>query len=346
MHPNGERNWRFDFLKGISCIFVVFLHCHFPGTMGDIIIYACRFPVPLFFMISGYYSYAKESIWIKRRAVGILKMLLLTELTYGLLNCLCTFLSGESSVIDYLKGLSVFTYPIRVLLCGSFFNGTLWYLYAIFWTYCILYIFSRKENIKNLQYLLIPILLGLQILGRFYWQNHFNIQSDIYLFRNVFLFGLPLTMYGSLLAKLEKSIKQKINWQRSILIFILGVVLMTGEYFLSGQYMDFHFSTLFTSTGLFLLAMTYPFAEPKLLKYISFIGHRLSMLIYLSHIGFSSIIQLIALKCGMESDPIFLWVYPFLVCVCSGLFALIVNCVQKRKLKLPASFRSVIKTKT
>lgn len=94
MQTNIERSWQFDFLKGISCIFVIFLHCRFPGMVGDIIIYACRFPVPIFFMISGYYCYAKESTRIKRRAFGILKMLLLTELFYGLWNCLYTFFGG------------------------------------------------------------------------------------------------------------------------------------------------------------------------------------------------------------------------------------------------------------
>ena len=55
--------------------------------------------------------------------------------------------------------------------------------------------------------------------------------------------------------------------------------------------MDFHLSTVFISTGLFLLAMTYPFAETRLLQWVSYIGHRLSMMIYLSHIGISSIIH-------------------------------------------------------
>lgn len=332
MQANIKRNWQFDFLKGICCIFVVFLHCRFPGVVGDIIIYACRFPVPIFFMISGYYCYAKDSTWIKRRAFGILKMLLLAELFYGLWNCLHAFLSGEIGVTDYLNGLSVFAHPVQILLCGTLFNGVLWYLYAAFWTYCILYIFSRKKGIKNLQYILIPVLLGLQIFGRFYWQNHYDIESDIYLFRNALLFGLPLTLYGSLLAKLKGFITERINWWKSILIIVLGGLLMVTEYFISGQYMDFHLSTVFISTGLFLLAMTYPFAETRLLQWVSYIGHRLSMMIYLSHIGISSIIHLIATKCGLEAAPLFLWGYPILVCACSGLFAFLVNRItEKRK---------------
>lgn len=328
MQLSRKRNWKFDFLKGISCIFVVFLHCRFPGVVGDIIIYSCRFPVPLFFMISGYYCYAKDSSWIKKKAFGILKMLLLTELFYGIWNCLRTFLSG-GAITDYLKGLPVLIHPVRTLLCGTVFNGVLWYLYAAFWTYCILYVFSRTDKVKNAQYFLIPILLCLQIFGRFHWQNRYDIESDIYLFRNALLFGLPLTLFGSLIAKLEKYIKEWVTWWKSILIGFLGGLLMIAEYFISGQYMDFHLSTVFTSTGLFLLAMTYPLKETGLLKCVSYIGHRLSMLIYLSQIFFSSVTNMIAEKYGLESDPIFLWGNPILVCVCSGLFAFLFNSLRE-----------------
>ena len=331
MQTNIQRNWKFDFLKGISCIIVVFLHCHFPGVVGDIIRYSCRFPVPLFFMISGYYCCTKDRAWIKRKAFSILKMLLLAELFYGLWNCLHTLLFGEISVIDYLNELPVFKHPVRRLLCGTLFSGVLWYLYAAFWIYCILYAVWRKNNVKKILCLLIPVLLGLQIWGRFYWQNHYDINADVYLFRNALLFGLPFTLYGLLLAKLEVYIKERISWRKSILIVILGGLLMTAEYFISRQYMDVHLSTVFTSTGLFLLAMTYPFEETKLMKCISYIGHRLSMLIYLSHIFFSDIIQLIAVKCGLESTSLFLWGMPILVCSCSGVFAFLANSTIREK---------------
>lgn len=331
MQTNIQRNWKFDFLKGISCIIVVFLHCrHFLGIVGDIIGYSCRFPVPLFFMISGYYCYTKDRVWIKKKAFSILKLLLLAELFYGLWNCLHTLLLGEISVIDYLKELPVFEHPVRILFYGTLFEGVLWYLYAAFWTYCILYVFWNRNNVKKMLYLLIPVLLGLQIGGRFYWQNHFDINADVYLFRSALLFGLPLTLYGSLLAKLEAYIKERINWLKSILIVILGGILMTAEYFISRQYMDFHLSTVFTSTGFFLLAMTYPFAEARWMKCISYIGHRLSMLIYLSHIFFVRIVWLIAIKCGLESTSIFLWGAPIFVCSCSGVFAFLVNSTISR----------------
>lgn len=43
-----EENKCLFMLKGISCIIVVLLHCPLPGKIGEGIIYALRFPVPIF----------------------------------------------------------------------------------------------------------------------------------------------------------------------------------------------------------------------------------------------------------------------------------------------------------
>ena len=55
----AKREWQFDVLKCISCILVVLFHYPLPGVVGEIVIYAFRFPVPIFCMITGYFAYKK-----------------------------------------------------------------------------------------------------------------------------------------------------------------------------------------------------------------------------------------------------------------------------------------------
>lgn len=43
------RNYSLDFLKGIGCIGVVFIHIFFPGVFGRIIMKISQFAVPVFF---------------------------------------------------------------------------------------------------------------------------------------------------------------------------------------------------------------------------------------------------------------------------------------------------------
>ena len=56
-----QYNYCLDFIKGLACIFVVFMHCEFPGKTGTIVQAISRFCVPLFFMVSGYFSYSEDN---------------------------------------------------------------------------------------------------------------------------------------------------------------------------------------------------------------------------------------------------------------------------------------------
>ena len=50
-----QRNKEIDIIKGIACICVVYIHCPFPGHLGNLISVINRFSVPFFFFISGFY---------------------------------------------------------------------------------------------------------------------------------------------------------------------------------------------------------------------------------------------------------------------------------------------------
>lgn len=52
-----EHNYCLDCFKGIACIFVVFMHCEFPGKLGMLVQCISRFCVPFFFMVSGYFYF-------------------------------------------------------------------------------------------------------------------------------------------------------------------------------------------------------------------------------------------------------------------------------------------------
>ena len=57
-----QYNYCLDFLKGIACMFVVFMHCEFPGVMGVAVQAISRFCVPFFFMVSGYFCFRPLSV--------------------------------------------------------------------------------------------------------------------------------------------------------------------------------------------------------------------------------------------------------------------------------------------
>lgn len=50
-----KRNKYIDAAKALACIFVVLIHCMFPGKIGLVFRALARFAVPLFFAVSGYF---------------------------------------------------------------------------------------------------------------------------------------------------------------------------------------------------------------------------------------------------------------------------------------------------
>lgn len=319
-----EKNSCIDFLKGIACIVVIFLHCPFPTWIGEAIIYGMRFSVPIFFMVSGYFSYFKDVEWIKRKIKSIFKITIGTELFYGIWTFIRECLINKGSPHSILN----FGNPVKILLCGTFFNGTLWYLYAIFWTWVIFY-FAKKKKIFSKLYFLIPLLLLFQIAGRYYCQNHYDITKYVFLFCNAIAFGLPFTLLGSFIACHREKLLQYFKVKQSILLFLLGGVFLVMEYVFSRQYMDLHTSTVFIVVGMFLFALNHPQIHIKILKPMVYIGNKLYMWVYLSHMFFISLVGVLA--CYLElKGLLFEWLQPLLVCILSCGAAMIIDRIKDR----------------
>lgn len=110
-----KENKCLNFMKGISCLTVVLLHCRIPGIIGDSIIYAMRFPVSIFFMISSYFCYYKDTEWIKKAQLKILKLLLWVEA----IGRIVSFVFVDKSVTEQIRKISLWSNPLRTLFCWT-----------------------------------------------------------------------------------------------------------------------------------------------------------------------------------------------------------------------------------
>lgn len=194
-----EENKCLFMLKGISCIIVVLFHCPLPGKIGEGIIYALRFPVPIFFMISGYYSFFKQDYF--SRAKKMLIFIVQAELIAGIISLIC-FCMGQ----DQYNPLMILakTNWLKTLLFGSVFNGTLWYLYAMFWGWIIFCLISKINKGFELLYWSVIPLLVFHVLARIYITEYSDIEKYIFLFRSAVLFGVPFLGIGRFIAEYKK----------------------------------------------------------------------------------------------------------------------------------------------
>ena len=82
---HGGRNDCLDFLKGLACIFVVFMHCEFPGLLGVIVQCVSRFSVPLFFMVSGYFCFRADGSTNYLRKIKHIALIILGAVIFYLI---------------------------------------------------------------------------------------------------------------------------------------------------------------------------------------------------------------------------------------------------------------------
>lgn len=61
-----KQNECLNFIKGIACFGIVYMHTGYNCMLSSMIVNLFRFAVPIFFMISGYYSYGMDKAIIEK----------------------------------------------------------------------------------------------------------------------------------------------------------------------------------------------------------------------------------------------------------------------------------------
>ncbi len=178
----------------------------------------------------------------------------------------------------------------------------------------ILY-FVRRIHILHKAYILIPVLLCVQIFGRAYVQNTYDINQYIFWFRNALTFGIPFTLLGMWIAEYEETLNRKISIKSNLIIILSGFGLIVIEFLTHGQYMDLHVSTVVISFGLFLLAARLRCDVPKLFAIFLWIGSKWYMWIYLIQMFIINLMNVMAEKINIKENPVYRFMAPFAVCV-------------------------------
>ena len=296
------------------------MHSSFPGIFGKLISYLFKFAVPIFFMVSGYYLYnsnldKKEKLnKLQHKAFRALKLLLFSEGIYFIYNIILILFG-----IKTWQSISFNYYDVLInIFTGTFFNGTLWFIYALLYTYIILIILEKLNlNHPNRKYLIFALsILILHIVSRVILKN-FSIYDDyglVRLFRSALLYGLPFVMIGYYLR--SNKIKIKLSFRKMSLLFFLGYCISIVQYLITKQSLDQDFGTLLSSASLFI----YFISEKPINNWnlLGNIGQYLSTYIYILHEGVITFINIII------THGILLWLTPILSIILTIILAILV----------------------
>lgn len=275
-----------------------------------------RWAVPMFFLISGYFSYGKKADTVKRRIQRMFGLFVLANGVYFLWKLANLRMEGILSV-RAVQSLFAGEPLLKWLIWNqSPFMGHLWFLGALLYCY-LFYALLVHKGWEERCYPLIPVcltgnlLLGvaLPVLGQ---------EISFLYVRNFWLTGLPFFLWGHWFARQEGQGRLRIRDSYCLAGIVVGAGLSMAEMFLSGG-AELYLGSILIAAGLFLLAIRHPdWGRGSLLEHI---GERDSLSIYLWQMILIDLTQAAAYTCGFREHMVYQWLMPLWICLISWLTA-------------------------
>ena len=263
------RNYCLDYIKGIACIFVVFMHCEFPGILGVLVQSISRFSVPLFFMISGYFCYRKERIDYSKKIKHIGLIILSASVFYIIVTPIYQT-GGVTVTFQDLAKFILFNVP-------PYIAPQLWFLFALFFDY-LLFTLLDKLKIRKYAHHAIPVGIAVYIiLAQGLHLMGVSVPNLVY--RNFLIEGFPMFTLGFYIHEHKDSIN--ISTKALALIVVATTLLCPVERWIMGRDFGVNIISFPQVIATFLFAVK----NPNLGKTTFFqkVGEYLSMYVYVIH---------------------------------------------------------------
>ncbi len=259
-----------DFVKGLACLCVVFMHCEFPGGMGIAVQAISRFSVPFFFMVSGYFCFylgEYDRTIIRRKTTHIARIVLWSSLYYVLFAFV---LKGSYSVTRYeLMVFCIFNQPFIIV-------GQLWFLFALLYDYFAFGFIWKANKIKWFYYISAILLVVYVCLAQ--GAHLLGIKIPNMYYRNWLIEGLPFFFAGHWIHANQDKIT--VSDRVLLLIILVSTLLCLVERKLLGRDFGVNIMTFPQVSALFLYAVKYPDRHRGVIQEI---GRRYSMWVYILH---------------------------------------------------------------
>lgn len=300
-------NYCMDFLKGLACIFVVFIHVKFPGDFGQAVQAIARFAVPFFFMVSGYYYFRPDYQGIiggGKKILHIFKIFFYAYLFYIVVALLENqFLGGNNrfnfSISHIIGVLTVYVIPENV-------PGQLWFLLSLLEVYLVWFVLDYFY-LRKLAYILACFsLLGMILLGQGAWLMGHSLPTNYY--RNPWTEGFFFFTLGYFLHDKQKKLVTGNNVLYCIIL--LSIVLSVVERFACGRIFAVHLSTYPLVIGLFTYAIN---NDEKHAGLIQRIGKDYSMYVYILHMFWWHYLDRFIEFVCIQDNTIVEWLRPVVV---------------------------------
>lgn len=238
----SSRNQSMEVCKLIASIFVILIHVPLPGKMGQIAACLARFAVPVFFAISGFFSYNVGWKKLNKRLIHIIWLNIAAIGVCLLWGCIHEIVQGDNVLLYLMAKLDPKAEDIATwfVLQVNPFSGHLWYLTAIFLCYGTLWLYVRFFGNGEINYTPLYILsVGLICFHIAMGEMAIGVEAQVSheLVRNFLFFGLPMFSLGIFLRQYQDRILENFNlngWKLMGLV-ALGALLSLLQWYGMGS---------------------------------------------------------------------------------------------------------------
>lgn len=273
-------------LKALCVVFIVLLHTTLPGR--DQLLALIRIGVPVFFMISGYFTYSATRAETQRRIAGSLKkigwLIICTNAVYGLFYLLVHQFHPETELpLTSLKSWAL------LLFFGNGVAIPLWYLTAYFETLLLCWLFIRIGRGGAWLFTLIPALLAVSLAtgmyGFLFGLEHLPYVAKV----NFITVGMPCFLLGGAIRRYRDKITSAFTPAKTGATVIVLTLLTLGEsallrHFAPGTDLDYtntiYLTTLPLAAAVFIWSLQHASAGKG---FPGIVGKKYSRDIYLYH---------------------------------------------------------------
>ena len=188
----------------------------------------------------------------------------------------------------------------------------LWFLSTMLCSLVFIYLLSNKIN-KKIAFVSSLCLIVVGVVINFIVE-YFTRQWIPCYTRNFIFWGIPFSLIGACLNDKRFIIKNKLAiWL--IIVFVIFSLIENYLFLLIDVRLELYISTIFLSIVVFSFCLNTPF-ENGFFKKIAFLGKKYSLMIYIIHIAFIDLVELVLAYLNASSSS------GWLIVICKGVSAI------------------------
>ena len=303
--------------RGIASLLIILIHCRFPGLLGGISVAVARAAVFYFFIISGFFTFrADERAFYRALKRQTLKIVKITGIAFilGITWRIILAVFGKSGSLAMLvrEWINLDSLINILVFQKDIILGPYWFLISLLLCYPAIYFIRKTKAFVLSEWLMILLLLMNVFLSEI-----INIENIIY-YRNFWLSAFPFFLIGYLFHKRIEKITTR-ERKTAVWGMYIGVALTVVEYFILGNRLIYVGSVVLALSAL-LYAVDFPDKE---IKFLSTIGEKYSLIIYIIHWYFIDIYAVVLRYLNLQENYFIQCMMPLIIIISSVTFGII-----------------------